>query len=201
VASVSGRSGPGVESGVLFWAAGLEQMRVVADELCDHAGAPQMRGQGAFPDLDRTPRLPQKIERAAQQIVASRYAGQRSGVMSGEAQAAPRQPIDVRGRELVASVGAQQVAVEAVEQHQHGAVPRSRSIVGCGVAVTSLAVAELFGAVDASMRRAISPNHSSSVVALLVAISSCRFVLRPTGRDDARGVAALQMCGIVNFAA
>ena len=112
---------PGGEVGVVVLSAALEEVRVVADEMRDHAGAAQMVGQRSLPDLDRSPGLPEEIERAAEQIVAGRHARQRAGVVAGEAQRPARQAVEVRRGELAAAVRAQQMAIEAVEKDDHRA--------------------------------------------------------------------------------
>ena len=98
---------------------------MIGDELRGDALAPQRRRQRLLPDLDRAPGAPQEIERAAQDVVARGHARQRARVVPVEAHGAPGETIEIRRVEFRAAVGAEQVAVQAVEQHDDGAL-RSR---------------------------------------------------------------------------
>ena len=111
---------PGAEVAVVVLAPGLEQVGVIADELGGDASGAQRHGQRVLPQLDRPPRLPQEIERATEQIVPGRHARQRAGVVLGEAHGTGRERVEVRRVELARAVGAEQVAVQAVQQDHHG---------------------------------------------------------------------------------
>ena len=78
VALVSALIIPGREVAVVVLAAGLEQVRVIGDELRGDALASQRCRERLFPDLDRAPGAPQEIERAAQDVVARGHARQRA---------------------------------------------------------------------------------------------------------------------------
>src|SRR5208282_3139909 len=107
---------PGGEVGMVVLAADLEQMWMVRDQLGDDACRAEIAGQRPFPDFDRAPRLPQEVQRAAQDIVPRRYAWQRARVVPIKANGAAGKCVEVRGRELAPAVGAQHVPIEAVEQ-------------------------------------------------------------------------------------
>jgi hypothetical protein len=65
------------------------------------------------PQLDRAPRLPQEVERAAQDVVASGHARQRAGDVTIEAGGvARREAVEVRGVELGAAVAAEVMTVQ-----------------------------------------------------------------------------------------
>ena len=121
VALVAALVVPGREVGVVVLAAGLEQVRVVGDQLVATPAARSWSVIGVLPELDRAPRPPQEVERAAQDVVAGRHARQRAGVVAGRsAPTALREPVEVRRVELAAAVGAEHVPVEAVEQDDDG---------------------------------------------------------------------------------
>src|SRR5208282_3320651 len=107
---------PGGEIGVVVLAADLEQMWMVRDQLGDDACRAEIAGQRPFPDFDRAPRLPQEVQRAAQDIVPRRYAWQRARVVPIEAKGAAGERVEVRGRELTPAIGAQHMPIKAVEQ-------------------------------------------------------------------------------------
>ena len=108
---------PRGEIGVIVFAADLEQMRMIRDQLGDDAGRAKIRGERPLPDFDRAPRLPQKIDRAAKNIVTRRDAWQRPRVVTVEANRAAREAVEVGRGELAPAVGAEHVAIEAVEQY------------------------------------------------------------------------------------
>ena len=105
---------------VVVLAARLEQVRMVGHE---HRGdtrvATEQPRDGVFPDLDRAPRPPGKIERTDEQIVTRRHAGQRPRHVIREAHRTGCEPVEVRRVELRAAITAEHVPVEAVEQHDH----------------------------------------------------------------------------------
>ena len=68
----------------------------------------QRRGDRLLPQLDRSPRPPEEVERADEDVVARRHARQRTGVVLREAHARAREAIEVRRVELVAAVAAEQ---------------------------------------------------------------------------------------------
>ena len=107
---------PSQEVGVVVLPARLEQVGVVGDQHGRHAGGPQLGGDRLLPQLDRPPRLPEEVERAAQQVVASRDARQRARVVAVEADGPCREAVQVGRVELGAAVGADEVAVQAVEE-------------------------------------------------------------------------------------
>ena len=88
VALVAALIVPGGEVDVIILAARFEEMRMIGDQLRDHAGFAQRIRDRVFPNLDRAPGAPKKIPRAAQNVVARRHAGQRTGVVFGESQRA-----------------------------------------------------------------------------------------------------------------
>ncbi len=108
---------PPGEVAVIVLASGLEQVRMVGDEHRNHTGIAQMPNERVFPDLDRTPGLPEEVQRPAQYVVPGGYAGQRSGIVLLEAQRAGGEPIKVRGLELFPAVGPHHMAVQAVQQN------------------------------------------------------------------------------------
>ena len=108
---------PRSEVGVEVLAAGLEEMRVIGGEHRVHTGAAQRRGDRLLPQLDRPPRLPEEVERPAQDVVARRHARQRAGDVTIEPRGSGGETIEVRGVELVAAVRAEHVPVERVEEH------------------------------------------------------------------------------------
>src|SRR4029077_2950361 len=54
---------------VIVLAAGLEEMRVVGDELRNDAGTPQRICDRVLPELDRAPGAPKEVPGAAQDVV------------------------------------------------------------------------------------------------------------------------------------
>ena len=108
---------PRGEIGVIIFAAHFEQMRMVRHQLGHDSRRAKIRGQRPFPDFDRAPRLPQKIDRAAQDVVTRRDTRQRARVMPVEADRAPREGVEVGSVELASAVCAEHVAIEAVEQY------------------------------------------------------------------------------------
>src|ERR1700730_607683 len=108
---------PRIEAGVIIFATYLEQMRMIRDQLRHDTGASERRGDRLLPNLDRAPRPPQKIDRAAQDVVASGNAGKRAAVMLLESYRATREGIEVGSGEFAAAVCAQHVAIEAVEKN------------------------------------------------------------------------------------
>src|ERR1019366_10806299 len=85
---------PGLEIDVVVFAAALEQMRMVGDQLRDDAGLAQMRGDRVLPDLHRPPGPPEEVQGAAEDVVPRRHAGQGADIVVGETDGAGRQPID-----------------------------------------------------------------------------------------------------------
>jgi len=92
---------PRCESDVIVLAAGLEQMRVITDELRADVLAPERFRQRLLPDLDRAPRLPEEVSCAADEIVPRRHARQGAGVVVRELHRLLREAIEVRCVELV----------------------------------------------------------------------------------------------------
>ena len=117
---------PRGEIGVIVFAADLEQMRMIRDQLGYDAGRAKIRGQRPLPDFDRAPRLPQKIDRAAQDVVTRRDAWQRARVVTVEANRAARESVEIGRRELAPAVGAEHVTIEAVEQYYDGVLRTPR---------------------------------------------------------------------------
>ena len=66
---------PCVEVAVIVFAAVLEQVGVVGDELCHDPAAAQIERDRPLPGLDRAPWLPEKVERSAEKIVPRRRVG------------------------------------------------------------------------------------------------------------------------------
>ena len=64
---------PGKEVGVIVLSAGFKQMRMIRDHLCHNALALEFIGQRPLPKLNRPPWLPQKIKRAAEDVVSCRH--------------------------------------------------------------------------------------------------------------------------------
>ena len=85
VALVAALVVPRVEIGVVVLAAHLEQVRVVGHQHRGDAGAAEVVGERVLPHLDRAPRPPEEVERAAQDVVAGGDARQRTGVVTREA--------------------------------------------------------------------------------------------------------------------
>src|ERR1700723_3337511 len=108
---------PRGEIGVIVLAADLEQMRMIRDQLGDDASGTKIRSQRPLPYFDRAPRLPQKIDRAAKNVVTRRDAWQRARVMTVEANRAARETIEIGRRELAPAVRTEHVTIEAVEQY------------------------------------------------------------------------------------
>ena len=111
--------GPSREVGVVVLAAGLEEVGMVGHEHGGDTRLGQFGGDGVLPDFDGSPRLPQEVECSTENVMARRDARQRAGVVGGEAQGPPGQPVDVGCVELAGTVRAEQVAVEAVEENDH----------------------------------------------------------------------------------
>ena len=119
--------GPGGEVRVVVLPTGLEQVGMVRDQHRGDPAAAERAGDGVLPHLDRAPRPPREVEGADQDVVAGRHARERSGVVPGEADGVPCEPVDGRGGEFGAPVGAEQVPVEAVEQDHHQVVGPPRT--------------------------------------------------------------------------
>jgi hypothetical protein len=132
IALVSALVVPGGEVAVVVLAADLEQVRVIGNQRRRHAGAPQRHGNGLFPQLDRSPRLPQEVERAAQNVVPRRHARQGAGIVPFETQRALREAVEVGRGELRPAVRTEHVAVQAIEEDDDG-VARRRRRLRCGV--------------------------------------------------------------------
>ena len=113
---------PRGEVDVIVLAAGLEEMRMVGDELGDDPRPAQQHRDRLLPELDRSPRPPQEVERADEEVVAGRHAGQRPGVVLRESHRVAGEPVEVRRLELGAAVRAEHVPVQGVEQH-HDDIP------------------------------------------------------------------------------
>src|SRR5437870_5671771 len=101
-------------------------MRMVGDELRDHARAPEQGRDGLLPQFDRSPRPPQKSERAHEHVVARRHARQRAAVMLRESYRSARESVDVRSVELGAAVATEMMTIQRVEQHDDGG-PRNHA--------------------------------------------------------------------------
>src|SRR5208282_3537509 len=118
---------PRGEVGVIIFAADFKQMRMIRDQFRDDAGRAKIGGQRTFPYFDRSPRLPQKIDRSAQDVVTRRDAWQRACVVTVEANRAPREGVEVGRGKLASAVSTEHVAIEAVEQYYDGVFrPRHR---------------------------------------------------------------------------
>ena len=111
--------GPSREVGVVVLAAGLEEVGMVAHQHGGDPGSAQMVGERVLPGLDRTPGPPEEVQRTAEDVVARRHAGDRAGEVALEAQGAPSHAVQVRGGELRPPVGAEEVAVQAVQEDHH----------------------------------------------------------------------------------
>ncbi len=107
---------PAGEVDVVVLAARLEQVRVVRHEHRGDVGPPECRRDRFLPQLDRPPRLPEEVEGPDEDVVARRHARQRPGDVGGERRRPQCEPIEVRRRELGATVRAEHVPVERVEQ-------------------------------------------------------------------------------------
>jgi hypothetical protein len=92
-------------------------MGVVRHQLRHDARLTQLVRDRVLPDLDRAPRSPEKVGRAAEQVVPGRHAGQRSGVVISEAHRSLGEAVQVRRGELVGPVGREHVAVQRVEEN------------------------------------------------------------------------------------
>ena len=121
---------PGAEVGVVVLAAHLEEVRMVRHQHGRHTGPTEMARDGLLPDLYGPPRSPEEVERAAQDVVARRHAGQRARDVRREADGAlAGKPVEVGRVELRAAVAAEQVPVEAVQQEDDGiARPTARRL-------------------------------------------------------------------------
>ena len=86
---------PRSEIGVEVFSANFKQMWMIGDQICHNACTTKRNRDGFFPNFDRAPRLPQKVPCTNQDVVASRDARQRSGVMVGEFERASRKTIDI----------------------------------------------------------------------------------------------------------
>ena len=182
VALVAPQVRPGREVGVVILAARLEQVRMVGAQHGGHAGVAQRVGDGPLPHLDRSPRPPQEVERAGEDVVTGRHARQRPDHVAVEAHRPGGKPVEVRSGELVRSVGTHVVAVQAVEQHhddvagcdyqgrrflgeRHGAtMPRGRLHGGdavVAVTVTPARPAASRSPGSTTGRRAWSPRRSA----------------------------------------
>ena len=130
---------PGVEVGVIVLASRLEQMRMVGDEHGGDAGRAQVIADRLLPELDRAPGLPEEVERAAQDVVTRGHAGERARVVALEAQRSSGEAIDVGRVEFPAPVAAEEVAIQAIEEHddgvsrRHPATSASEPITRCSV--------------------------------------------------------------------
>ena len=111
---------PAGEVGVVVLATGLEQVRMVAHQHAGDALDAHVEGDRVLPQLDRAPRLPQEVQRTAQDVVARRHARQRAHAVVGELHRAGGKPVEVGRVELAAAIRSQHVAVEAVQQYHHG---------------------------------------------------------------------------------
>ena len=110
---------PSVEIDVIILAAHLEQMRMVTDQLGDDPDLAQFIGNGVFPDLHRTPGSPEKIQRPAQDVVPGRHAGHGPSVMIVKPHGGLGKSVEVGGLEFRAPIGAQHMAIEAIEQNDN----------------------------------------------------------------------------------
>ncbi len=117
IALVAAHEVPRAEVGVEVLSARFEEVRVIGGEHRVHTRASQRGGDRLLPQFDRPPRLPQEVERAAQDVVPRRHARQRAGHVAIEPRGSRSESIEVRGVELVAAVRAEHVPVERVEQH------------------------------------------------------------------------------------
>src|SRR6185312_11042230 len=111
---------PGGEIGVVVFAAHFEEMGMVRDEHRWDAGLFEVARDRVLPYFDGTPRLPEEVERAAEDVVPGGHARERTGVMLLEAQRARGEGIEIGRREFVAAVGAEHVPVEAIEEDDDG---------------------------------------------------------------------------------
>ena len=84
IAFVTALIRPRSEIGVEVFSANFKKVRVIGDQIGDDARTTKCNRDCFFPNFNRAPRLPQKIPCANQDVVASRDARQRSGVMVGE---------------------------------------------------------------------------------------------------------------------
>ena len=109
---------PSTEVAVVVLAAGLEEMRVISDEhRRDSCVASQRSRDRGLPYLDRSPRSPREVERAHEQVVTSGHAREGTGVVVREPNRPRREAVEVRRVELRAAVAAEEVPIQAVEQH------------------------------------------------------------------------------------
>ena len=104
IAFVAAQIFPRAKLGVVVLATVFEEVRMIGDEHRRHAGATQRLRDRFFPQLDRTPRLPRKVERAAQHVVPRRHARQRADEVVVELHRAAREAIEVRRFEFRAAV-------------------------------------------------------------------------------------------------
>ena len=98
---------------------------MVRDQHGGDAPVPQRPGDGFLPELDGPPGAPGEVEGTDQDVVAGRHAGQRARMMAGESEGGLGESPQSGGLELLVAVGLEQMAVEAVQQHddQIGRVP------------------------------------------------------------------------------
>src|SRR5262249_6932329 len=109
--------------------------RMIGHEHRRHARAPQRLRDRFLPEFDRTPRLPQEVERTAQHVVARRHAGQRADEMRIELDGTAREAIEIRRVELAPTIAREHVSIEAIEEydddvlrHVHGCAPIGREV-------------------------------------------------------------------------
>jgi hypothetical protein len=95
IAFVAAHVIPRGEISVIVLSTHLEEVGMVGDEHRRDFGPPQLDGDRILPHLDRAPRTPQEVERADEEIVTRRHAGQRPGPVAVEAQGACPEPVDV----------------------------------------------------------------------------------------------------------
>ena len=75
---------PTVEVGVVVLPTGLKQVGMVSHQGGGHALVAQHPGDGLLPQLNRTPRLPQEVQRPAQNVVTGRHTRERPRHMAIE---------------------------------------------------------------------------------------------------------------------
>ena len=126
IAFVAAQILPRAKLGVVILATGFEEVRMIGDEHRRDAGAPQRPRDRFFPQFDRAPRFPRKVERAAQHVVARRHTRQRADEVVVELHGAARESIQVRRFEFAPAVAAEHVAIEAVEQHHDDVLRHGR---------------------------------------------------------------------------
>ncbi len=121
-------------------AAVLEVVVVVGDQMAVDPGLPEQVGQVVVEGLERAPGAVQEVEPPGLHVAPCRHAGHAADEMPLEGDAPLRQPIEIGRRDLAAAIGAENVAVERIEEEineTHGSGTPGRARQGSPGTVTA----------------------------------------------------------------